>query len=145
MSEFLKRNKKKGLLAFLLLLFQRGKGLGPLLVLLLVLSFMFIAPSGTMLHMSWLDEVGRRLGLRSGLGSDQDSSDLAGFADGIRGGKGAPAGLGFIGGIFGLGRGASQYGKSTVDMVKGGKELGGGENYLDGVAKAGQKIGRAHV
>ncbi len=141
MSEFLKRNKKKGALAFLLLLFQRGKGLGPLLVLLLILSFMFVAPSGTLLHVPWLDEIGKRLGLRSGLGSDQDSSDLAGFADGVRGGKGVPAGLGLIGGIFGLGRGANQYGKSTVDMVKGGKELGGGESYVDGVAKSGKSVG----
>ena len=125
MSEFLKRNKKKGALAFLLLFFQRGRGLGPLLALLLILSFVFIAPNGTFLNGPFFDAIGRRLGLRSELGG-ADSLAMNGFADGIGGGKGVARGLGIVGGLFGLGKGGeAQYGKSTVDMVKAGKDLAG--------------------
>ncbi|MBI5597418.1 MAG: hypothetical protein HY928_15110 [Elusimicrobia bacterium] len=145
MSDFLKRNKKKGSLALLLLFFQRGKGLGPLLALLLLLSFVFIAPSSVFTHAPWLEAMAKRIGLRSDLGGG-DLTDLAGFADGVGPGRPTSRGLGLLGGIFGLGRGGvSQYGKSTVDMVKAGKDLasrasGGGEDkFYDGVGKGSGK------
>lgn len=146
MSDFLKRNKKKGSLALLLLFFQRGKGLGPLLALLLLLSFVFIAPSSVFTHAPWLEAMAKRIGLRSGLGSGADSSELAGFADGVSAGRPSMRGLGLLGGIFGLGRGGvNQYGKSTVDMVKAGKDLASRANgeaedkYYDGVGKGAGK------
>ena len=145
MSDFLKRNKKKGSLALLLLFFQRGKGLGPLLALLLLLSFVFIAPSSIFTHAPWLEAMAKRLGLRSDLGSGADSYGLAGFSDGV-GGRPSGKGLGLLGGIFGLGRGGvNQYGKSTVDMVKAGKDLAsrangdGDDKYYDGVGKGAGK------
>ncbi|MBI3296585.1 MAG: hypothetical protein HYZ75_00360 [Elusimicrobia bacterium] len=134
MSEFLKRNKKKGALALLLLFFQRGKGLGPLLALLLILSFMFISPSGLFLSGGFFDSIGRRLGLGGGSEGEGDPGQLVRFSEAI-GGKGA-RGFGMIGGLFGLGKGGeAQYGKSTIDMVRPGKELETKAQYADGVGK----------
>ncbi|MDE2290964.1 MAG: hypothetical protein KGL53_02680, partial [Elusimicrobia bacterium] len=147
MSEFLKKNKKKSSLALLLLLLQRGKGLGPLLALLLILSFVFIAPSGVLMNAPWLAAIGRRLGLRSGLGSGSDSAELAmQFSDSL-GANGAAGRLGLLGGWFGLGRGGvAEYGKSSVDMVKAGSDVeqgmnggSGGDKLYDDVAKGGRK------
>lgn len=144
MSEFLQRNKKKGALALVLLFLQRGKGLGPLLFLLLLLSFVFIAPNSSFLGSSWLAQMGKRLGLRGELGSGEDTTQLAAFSDALRRAPGSKAGLGLMSGLFGLGRGgSSNYGKNTVDMVKGGKGLAGGmeggEKMYDGVAKGAGK------
>lgn len=144
MSDFLQRNKKKGALALLLLFLQRGKGLGPLLFLLLLLSFVFIAPNSSFLGSSWLADIGRRLGLRSELGSGEDSAQLAALSDALRRAPGSKGGLGIMSGLFGLGRGgSSNYGKNTVDMVKGGKglagEMDGSEKMYDGVAKGAGK------
>jgi len=60
MSEFLRRNKKKGLLAFLLLFFQRGKGIAPLLVILAAMSFIFLLPQGFVEKMPWISRVASR-------------------------------------------------------------------------------------
>lgn len=145
MSEFLKRNKKKGALAFLLLFFQRGRGLGPLLALLLILAFVFIAPNGSFFGSSFFDTMSKRLGLRGELGG-ADSIAMNGFSDGVGGGKGVARGLGMIGGLFGLGKGGeAQYGKSTVDMVKAGKDLAGraggeGDKFYDGVGKDAKSV-----
>lgn len=146
MSEFLQRNKKKGALALVLLFLQRGKGLGPLLFLLLLLSFVFIAPNSSFLGSSWLAQMGKRLGLRGELGSGADTSQMASFSDALRRAPGSKQGMGLVSSLFGLGLGgSSNYGKNTVDMVKGGKGLAdgmGGEKMYDGVAKgAGKSVG----
>jgi hypothetical protein len=91
--------------------------------------------------------MGKRLGLRSELGSGEDTSQLAAFSDALRRAPGSERGMGLVSSLFGLGRGGqSNYGKNTVDMVKGGKGLAGnmegGEKMYDGVANgAGKTVG----
>lgn len=60
---FLDRHKKKGLLALLLLLLKRGRGAGPVFLLVTVLSLLFVAPAGLGRHIPWADKLAKIPGL----------------------------------------------------------------------------------
>lgn len=62
MSSFFERNKKKGLLAALLLLLRRGKGVIALAVLVAILAGVFVLPGGT--KIPWAKRGAESAGLR---------------------------------------------------------------------------------
>lgn len=116
MSDFLNRNKKKGSLAALLLFLQRGKGVGPLLALVALLSFIFIAPASFVLGIPFVGPFVEKLGLRSALGGGQPNQ--AQLEEALRLARARRDGLAAPGALFGR-DGVGQYGRSTVDFVKG--------------------------
>ncbi|OIO04871.1 MAG: hypothetical protein AUJ52_14460 [Elusimicrobia bacterium CG1_02_63_36] len=142
-SQFLKKNKKKGLLASLLLFFQRGRGVGPLLVLIGLLSFVFMAPASVLSRFPFAGRVMEKLGFRSGLGHGDSLFLQEQLANALRAAR-ARRQLRAGGGLFGRdGAGAAGYGKSSTDMIRGGKDIAGDgdERYYDGVGKgAGESV-----
>jgi hypothetical protein len=136
-SQFLKKNKKKGLLAGLLLFFQRGRGVGPLLVLVGLLSFVFMAPTSVLSRFPFASKVMAKLGLRSGLGHGDSLFLQEQLANALRAAR-ARRSIRSGGGIFGRdGVGSGQYGKNSTDMIRGGKDITGDgvDRYYDGVGK----------
>ncbi|MBI3505150.1 MAG: hypothetical protein HY059_09930 [Proteobacteria bacterium] len=118
MSEFLERHRKKGLLAFLLLLFKRGKGAGPLLLLVALMSFIFILPAGLMgFNIPWMNRLAKSVGLGRFVGDDPER--LAQFSDAMREARGSGrAGWNqMISNRWNAGKSMTPD-KSTVDMVK---------------------------
>lgn len=131
MSRFLERNKKKGLLALLLLFFKRGKGVGAILAMVALLSCVFVAPSGFLVDIPWISAMAERLGLRSMLGGGE--MRFSELSEALRAARERGT-AGRRGGWFGAGRGGvSGFGKSTVDYVKGGEGMLG-EGTYDNVA-----------
>ncbi|MFA6029549.1 MAG: hypothetical protein WC969_06835 [Elusimicrobiota bacterium] len=121
MSEFLERNKKKGWLALLLLLLGRGKGIGPLIAMLCILSALFVAPAGMLSNVPWLSRALSHVGLGGLLGQKEYSFD--GLDDALRSARNA-RNIGMTTSASRSGGGGSEYyGKSTVGLVQGGKEL----------------------
>lgn len=141
MSQFLQRNRRKGLLALVLLFFSRGKGAGPLLVMVALLSFVFIAPSGYLMRIPFVSKVAVKLGLRSALGGG--GMDTAALQEMLRKARERRRRLAAPGALFGRGRDATAfYGKSTMDLVKGADLKWGETRVYDGVAKGqGKSIG----
>lgn len=124
MAGFLKRNRKKSLLALLLFLLRGHEEKGPLLAILIMLSFVFVGPSVLRLQGAWLEQVGRRLGIHADLWDGREASDSDGSL-GTREASRPKAGFG-AGGLFGPGQaGFDRYGRSTVGLVAGGKDLVG--------------------
>ncbi|MFH1724298.1 MAG: hypothetical protein ABII00_06715 [Elusimicrobiota bacterium] len=141
MSEFLQRNKKKGAMSLVLLFFKRGKGIGPILLVVGLLSLVFVAPRGFLMNIPWASRVASKLGLERFLGGgkgarfDKLSQALRDERERRR--------LQGEAGWFGRGGADSLGGGSTVDYVKGGKsiERGDSRRYYDGVSKdAGESI-----
>lgn len=142
-SQFLKKNKKKGLLAALLLFFQRGRGIGPILVLIGLLSFIFMAPPTVLSRFPFAAKILAKLGFRSGIGHGDGMFLQEQLANALRAAR-ARRQLRSGGGFFGRdGKGVGQYGKNSTDMIRGGKgfmEDGAGRTY-DGVGKgAGESV-----
>ncbi len=134
MSQFLRRNRKKGLLAFLLMFFSRGKGVGPLIVMLALLSFVFIAPSGYLMNIPFVSKIAAKLGLRSALGGGE--MDTRALRDILRKARERRKRLSAPGALFGRGRGATAlYGKSTMDLVRGKDLKRGGARTYDAVGR----------
>lgn len=120
MNTFFERHRRKGLLALLLLLLKRGKGAGPFLLLVALMSFLFILSAGFGASVPWAGRFARALGLN--LFGDGGGPRLAGLSDALRVVQ-ANRGPGSRGFWFGGGRGAGAFrhdpAKSSVDMVDG--------------------------
>ncbi|MFA5140333.1 MAG: hypothetical protein WC728_13965 [Elusimicrobiota bacterium] len=140
-TQFFEKNKKKGLLAFLLLFFNRGKGVGPLLLMVGLLAFIFILPATTFMHVPFLDRVAQALGLRSDLGGGE-MRVRGGLSDSMQEGRNSKP-LTDPGALFGSGGALAYYGKSTVGLVKGeGADAAKGESrQYSEIEKAGKSIG----
>jgi hypothetical protein len=146
MSQFLQRNKKKGSLAALLLFFKRGKGAGPLMLLVGMLSFVFIAPSNILGGIPFFQKIAAKLGLQSALGGGGQLPSER-MEEILREARARRAKLSSPGALFGRGaNGGGRYGKSSVGMVKGGDLLadangkaydavGGDAESVDGVLR----------
>jgi len=136
MSQFFERNKKKGLLSVLLLFFQRGKGGGPLLLMVTLLAFVFIIPASTLINSPFTQRLSRMLGLRSGLGGGQmlvEKSDGLAMDDARRG-------VADPGALFNGPGAEARYGKSTVDLVKGGGVEEAKSDAVDKLAGEGKDV-----
>lgn len=137
MNTLYEKHRRKGLLALLFLLFRRGKGVGPLFVLLGALSVLFVLPSGV-----WRGGPFGRFGPggvpgRAGPGGaflrgagEESASDARARAR-LRGGLWNPMG--------GRGSAASYGGGSSLDLVSGelpkDKARGGaGAAFLEGLS-----------
>lgn len=162
MAQFIDRHKRKGLLALLLLLFDRRKGLLPLLLLVFLLSALFVLPSGFLNSIpgaSRLASVAGSLASKLGL-APSDERSFKGLLAAFRSAKDSRS-MGW--GMF-QGRGRSS-GESSIGLVsgsrsefagkvdagkaiKGGKTIEGiltredGERLPDGVAVTADELAR---
>ncbi len=89
MSQFIERNKRKGLLGLLLLLIDRRKGLLPLLLLVFLLGTLFVLPSGFLDAIpgaSRLASAAGRLASKLGL-APSDERSFSGLLSALRSAK----------------------------------------------------------
>ncbi|HBL17292.1 MAG: hypothetical protein A2X36_14065 [Elusimicrobia bacterium GWA2_69_24] len=131
MSQFLQRNKRKGALAALLLMLRRGKGLAALLMMILMLSSVFIVPSGFFMGIPWVAKAVNMLGLAA-LFADSGNGGFSEFAEALRNARSSrnlmPTGA------YRSRSGGMNLSQSGMDLVRGELRDGQAKTY-DGVAK----------
>ena len=116
MSQFLQKNKKKGLMALLLLSLQRGKGVGPLVLMVGLLAMIFVLPSGLLGRVPFLGPLFERFGAGGSCGVKGESSALTDAWDADREGGANVRTAGILGGAAG---GGLPINRSGVDLVNG--------------------------
>lgn len=137
MSQFFEKNKRKSLLALLLLLLRGKKGVGAMLLMVFLLMFLFVLPQNSLsLFVAGIAAKlpgGQALARRIGRGSGTDFSNLMAAFRAARDQRNAGWGVFFDSEAAKRGRGA-RGGASSIDMIKGGRE-----DFLAG-ANLGNKI-----
>ncbi|MDD5656408.1 MAG: hypothetical protein PHF00_04040 [Elusimicrobia bacterium] len=114
MSKFLRRNRKKGLFALLLMLLGERKAVLPLLLVAVMLSFVFVAPENFAGNVWVRTRAAAWVGARLGL------SDAAHFADLLRAFRSAQSARSLSWSeIFSRGGGADGAPASSVALVRG--------------------------
>lgn len=149
-NDFLERNKKKGLLALLLLWLRRNPGLSALLLLVALSSFLFVAPAGMLIDLpggtrlvAGIAWIASRIGVDTSKwgffarGQRRSYDEFVALLRAAKEGGERPAGWGpFFGQAPGAGRGAG----SSLDMVKGRRSDLEGGAYPGGKLPQGKEV-----